>query len=105
MTICDQILRTAFNFFMDLGDHGRVAPKTFVGGRNPNIGVIGETQIEKWAFYRENVHRKFKPSAPRNIIMGIITFIIIPWGLAKLSLIGLVCIFLNISDLKWLHVN
>ena len=55
-------------------------------GANPEIGVRSETQIEKWAFFRENTHRSFNYTKPSNLIRGFFLFVVVPAGALAIAL-------------------
>ena len=78
---------------MNLSDNGRVTPVKRIFGSNADIGIKGETQIEKWAYFRENVHRNFRPTHWKNVAGGIIFGIVIPYGLYKFIMWGMVLIY------------
>ena len=73
---------------MNLSDSGRVAARKGAYGKNPNIEILMETQIEKWAFYRENVHRNFNYSKPSNYRRGFIYLVLIPVGFMAFIFVG-----------------
>ena len=57
-------------------------------GKNANIEIRMETQVEKWAFFRENVHRSFNYSKFSNYARGFVWLVIIPVGVMSLITIG-----------------
>lgn len=80
---------------MNLSDSGRVEPRRAMFGKNANIEIRMEKQIEKWAFFRENVHRSFNYGKFSNYARGFVWLVIIPTGLMSLIMAGHVRISLS----------
>ena len=78
---------------MNLNDRGRVEPRATVMGQHPGIDIKMETQIEKLAFYRENVHRSFNYVKPWNLVKGAFWLVVVPYFSMKLIISGQVRIF------------
>merc|ERR1711879_137056 len=75
-------------FSMNLGDKGRVQVRNHIYGENPDISIRLETQIEKWAFFRENTHRNFNYSKPANLAKGFFWLAVVPFFCLKMIMVG-----------------